>query len=120
MRLQNYGRLVKVEHYPEPQRSSRVLIKSSDVEVTRHVLRSIERSDAKENIDLANEKNRATISTSRNRMLTTESEEIKEESKNATSIESYSFNARNCAQRSHQRDSVQDTYGSLDGEESMQ
>ena len=70
MRLQNYGRLVKVEHYPEPSRSSRVLIKSSDVEVTRQVLRSIERSDTKENIDLANEKNKATISTSRNRMVT--------------------------------------------------
>lgn len=47
MRLQNYGRLVKVEHFPEQSQSSRVLIKSSDVEVTCNVLRSLEKSDTK-------------------------------------------------------------------------
>lgn len=117
MRLQNYGRLVKVEHFPEQPQSSRVLIKSSEAEAARNAIRSIEKSDAKENTNIINENNKATISTDGNRLFTTESEHI-DDITNRISLESYSFNLKNHDYLHNQKHSVGETYGSMDSIES--
>ena len=64
--------------------------------MTQHLLRNLEDQCVKVN------HNKQTIDTERNRILTTESEELSE-AKNLASIESYSFNIKN-----------QETYDSTD------